>query len=865
MNLSIIGSGYVGLVTGACFADVGHNVICVDNDESKVESLQHGKVPIYEPGLEEIVHRNVTAQRLRFTSSIREGVENAEVIFIAVPTPQDADGSVDLSFIEKVAREIAGVLTDYRVIVDKSTVPVKTGEKVAESIKRYNKHGSEFDVVSNPEFLREGCAVADLMKPDRIVIGAQSERAIDLMKKVYEPFMAPILVTDINSAELIKHAANSFLALKISYINAVSAICEASGADVEKVADGIGMDRRIGRNFLNAGIGYGGSCFPKDIAAFIAISEQLGVPFNLLKEVQRINAMQKERFLKTVRDALWVLRDKKIAVWGLTFKPDTDDIRSSVALELVAEMLREGAQVTAYDPKGMEKARALKSIAGARLTNTALEAMALAGGADDRDGGRVANVDLATGGKCTPDGFRRPEFVRPGDDAETRLPLHLDWAAADQAGLTKRLRNAAHGGAKFMKESGRTLALAALDRWRRGREFADKIVAEIFRDCRLGAADRAFALELFYGALRNLTLLDFWIAKLRPAPIELNARDILRIGLYQILLIETAAHAAVFETVELARPRTRPLINAMLRRALREKASLTQEEEEQLPQVRFSTPEFLIAKWSRRFGIAAALELCQWNNRPAPVYARINRLKTTTEEFLRRYAGSFLLPGRSNFVGLPDPTEVLRSADCYIQDPSTAIACEMVRPEPGESVLDACAAPGGKSAYLAEMMRNAGMIVAADQDETRLERLRGNLVRLGVTNARTVRCDWSNEDSVRGAALAAQSFDKILLDAPCTNTGVMRRRVDLRWRLRPEDFARMQGVQLGILRAVQPLLRPGGSLVYSTCSLEPEENDEVINAFLRAYPNFRLTNRKKSLPFRDSVDGACAARLEFLP
>ena len=375
MDLSIIGSGYVGLVTGACFADVGHNVICVDNDARKVESLQQGKVPIYEPGLEEIVHRNVSAQRLRFSSSIKDGVDNAQVVFIAVPTPQDADGSVDLSFIEKVAREIAGVLTSYRVIVDKSTVPVKTGEKVVESIKRYNKHGAEFDVVSNPEFLREGCAVADLMKPDRIVIGAQSERAVDLMKKIYEPFMAPILVTDINSAELIKHAANSFLALKISYINAVSAICEASGADIEKVADGIGMDHRIGRNFLNAGIGYGGSCFPKDIAAFITISEQLGVPFTLLREVQRINAMQKERFLKVIRDSLWVLRDKKIAVWGLTFKPNTDDIRSSVAIELVADMLREGAQVAAYDPKGMGKARELQALAGARLTNSALEAV----------------------------------------------------------------------------------------------------------------------------------------------------------------------------------------------------------------------------------------------------------------------------------------------------------------------------------------------------------------------------------------------------------------------------------------------------------------------------------------------------------
>src|SRR6187551_2884796 len=375
MDISIIGSGYVGLVTGACFADVGHHVICVDNDSEKVRQLKAGEIPIYEPGLDEIVHRNVSARRLHFAGSIQEGVKRSQIIFIAVPTPPLPDGDVDLSFVERVAREIADVLQDYRVIVDKSTVPVKTGEKVAESIKRYNRHNAEFDVVSNPEFLREGCAVRDLMQPDRIVIGAQSERAIALMKKVYEPFMAPILVTDINSAELIKHAANSFLALKISYINALSAICEASGADVEKVADGIGMDRRIGRNFLNAGIGYGGSCFPKDIAAFITISEQLGVPFSLLKEVQRINKSQKDRFLQSVRDTLWVLREKKIAVWGLTFKPDTDDIRSSVAIELVAEMLREGAQVSVYDPKGMDKGRAVKEIADARFVDSALEAV----------------------------------------------------------------------------------------------------------------------------------------------------------------------------------------------------------------------------------------------------------------------------------------------------------------------------------------------------------------------------------------------------------------------------------------------------------------------------------------------------------
>ncbi|HJT45031.1 MAG TPA: UDP-glucose/GDP-mannose dehydrogenase family protein [Chthoniobacterales bacterium] len=375
MDISIIGSGYVGLVTGACFADVGHNVICVDNDEAKVKTLQAGRIPIYEPGLEQIIHRNVSAHRLRFSSSIREGVDNSQIVFIAVPTPPQPNGEVDLSFIEKVSREIADVLSDYRVIVDKSTVPVKTGERVAETIKRYNRRGAKFDVVSNPEFLREGCAIHDLMHPDRIVIGAQSQHAVDLMKKVYEPFMAPILVTDINSAELIKHAANSFLALKISYINAISAICQASGADVEKVADGIGMDRRIGRQFLNAGIGYGGSCFPKDVAAFIHISDQLGVPFNLLKEVQRINALQKERFLKLIRDTLWVLREKRIAVWGLTFKPDTDDVRSSVAVELVDAMLREGAHVSVYDPKGMEKGRELKAVADAKFVKSALDAV----------------------------------------------------------------------------------------------------------------------------------------------------------------------------------------------------------------------------------------------------------------------------------------------------------------------------------------------------------------------------------------------------------------------------------------------------------------------------------------------------------
>ncbi len=358
MDICIIGSGYVGLVSGACFAEVGHNVVCVDNDPRKIEKLQRGEIPIYEPGLEDLVHRHVSANRLRFTGSIEDGVDHSEIVFIAVPTPPQADGSVDLSYIERVAREIAVVLKpgQYRVVVDKSTVPVKTGEKVDATIRRYNRN-AEFDVVSNPEFLREGCAVPDLMNPDRIVIGSASQRATDLMKRVYEPFNAPILVTDVNSAELIKHAANSFLSLKISYINAVSAICEASGADVEKVADGIGMDKRIGRNFLNAGLGYGGSCFPKDVKAFIAIADELGVPFNLMKEVEWINDSMLERFLKKMRDALWVLKDKRIAVWGLSFKPDTDDVRNSVAIELVRQLVEEGAIVTAYDPKGMEKAR----------------------------------------------------------------------------------------------------------------------------------------------------------------------------------------------------------------------------------------------------------------------------------------------------------------------------------------------------------------------------------------------------------------------------------------------------------------------------------------------------------------------------
>src|SRR6202453_1942456 len=357
MNLAIVGSGYVGLVTGTCFAEVGHKVICVDNDLKKVHQLQDGKIPIYEPGLEDLIKKNVAAGRLTFTQSTAEGVEKSDVIFIAVPTPPQADGSVDLSFIEGVARDIAAAMTDYKIIVDKSTVPVKTGEKVAETIKRYCKAKVEFDVASNPEFLREGFAVEDLMKPDRIVIGVRSQRPVQALKEIYAPFNAPIIVTDISSAELIKHAANSFLALKISYINAVSVLCEATGANVQEVANGMGMDARIGRRFLDASLGFGGSCFPKDLSAFIKISEQLGYDFGLLKEVQKINTEQMNRFLKKIMDTMWVLKGKTLGVLGLAFKQNTDDVRMSPAMELCQRLQKEGAALRVHDPQAMEKAK----------------------------------------------------------------------------------------------------------------------------------------------------------------------------------------------------------------------------------------------------------------------------------------------------------------------------------------------------------------------------------------------------------------------------------------------------------------------------------------------------------------------------
>ncbi len=359
MNLTLIGTGYVGLVTGTCFAEAGHEVICVDKDAEKIKLLQAGGMPIYEPDLGELVGKNVKAGRLHFSNSTREGVERSDVIFIAVPTPAQPDGSVDLSFIEGVSREIAGAMTAYRIIVDKSTVPVNTGRKVAETIQRYCKAKVDFDVVSNPEFLREGFAVGDFMKPDRVVVGVASPRPVQAMREVYAPYNAPIIVTDINSAELIKHAANSFLALKISYINAISVLCEMSGANVQEVANGMGMDARIGRKFLVASLGFGGSCFPKDLSAFIQISEKLGYHFGLLKEVQQINARQMDRFFKKISDTLWVLKGKTLGVLGLAFKQNTDDVRMSPAIDLCHRLQKEGAALRVHDPQAMEKARAV--------------------------------------------------------------------------------------------------------------------------------------------------------------------------------------------------------------------------------------------------------------------------------------------------------------------------------------------------------------------------------------------------------------------------------------------------------------------------------------------------------------------------
>lgn len=376
MRIAVVGSGYVGLVAGACLADLGHEVILVDNDQQKLAALRNGQVPIHEKFLPELLGRH-RGSRLTFSDDLKEAVRGSAAIFVAVGTPPTERGEADLSYVESVAREISGGIDGYKVVIEKSTVPVYTSEWVRKIILRNGADPELFDVASNPEFLREGTAVTDFLFPDRIVIGCDSDRAAEVLREIYAPMTngsyyqrsdaipqpdratipPTIIVTSTKSAELIKHASNAFLAMKISFINAVASVCESVGADVNQVVHGIGTDSRIGRRFLNPGIGYGGSCFPKDVMAFRAVAHECGYDFRLLDEVVRINEDQRQRFLRKVHSALWTLRGKKLAVLGLAFKGGTDDIRESPAVFLVQALLQEGSTVTAYDPAAMDRAR----------------------------------------------------------------------------------------------------------------------------------------------------------------------------------------------------------------------------------------------------------------------------------------------------------------------------------------------------------------------------------------------------------------------------------------------------------------------------------------------------------------------------
>jgi len=359
MRLAVIGCGVVGLVTGASFAKMGHQVIGVDKDATKVRKLQKAHLDFFEPGLREMVQENVSQGRLRFTTSIGEAVEGTEVIFITVGTPPNRDGSADLSSVREVATEVAASLEGYAVVVEKSTVPVGTGQWLKDIIQGQARSGVEFDVASVPEFLREGSAIEDFLQPTRVVIGVESPRAEKILRQLFEPLEAPILVADIKSAELIKHAANCFLAMKISYVNALSIICEQVGADVTQVAQGIGWDPRIGPEFLAAGVGYGGSCFPKDVEAFVKIAEEVGYDFQLLKEVARINREQRLRLVNKLNSALGSLKGRTIGVLGLSFKPNTDDMREAPSVDIVEWLLKEGASVRVYDPVALARAKTI--------------------------------------------------------------------------------------------------------------------------------------------------------------------------------------------------------------------------------------------------------------------------------------------------------------------------------------------------------------------------------------------------------------------------------------------------------------------------------------------------------------------------
>lgn len=366
MKIAVVGTGYVGLVTGTCFAETGNNVICVDIDQNKVEKLKNGEVPIYEPQLDILFERNIKQNRLEFTTDLEDAVSKSDIIFLALPTPPGEDGSADLSYVLGVAEQLGGMITDYKVIVDKSTVPVGTAEKVTAAVAKNAK--VEFDVVSNPEFLREGFAVDDFLKPDRVVVGTSSDRAKKMMEDLYKPFVRqgnPIFFMDEKSAELTKYAANSFLATKISFMNEVANLCEKLGADVDMVRMGIGSDTRIGKRFLFPGIGYGGSCFPKDVKALIRSSGEVDYDFKILNAVEEVNASQKTAIVPRILNYFENdLKGKKFAIWGLAFKPNTDDIREAPAMYIMDALLEAGASISAFDPEAMDN---IKSIYGDKI------------------------------------------------------------------------------------------------------------------------------------------------------------------------------------------------------------------------------------------------------------------------------------------------------------------------------------------------------------------------------------------------------------------------------------------------------------------------------------------------------------------
>ncbi|MFC1807641.1 UDP-glucose dehydrogenase family protein [Candidatus Omnitrophota bacterium] len=356
-RIAVIGTGYVGLVTGTCFAEIGNRVVCVDTDIQKIEMLKRGKSPIYEPGLDNLLKKNIKKKRISFSTQIKDAVKNSKIIFIAVGTPPGPKGEADLSAVESVSEEIARYMDSYKLIIEKSTVPIETGRWVEYTVAAFKKRHISFDIASNPEFLREGSAIKDFMNPDRVVLGVESDRAKNILLKLYKPLKCPIVVTDIKSAELIKHASNSFLAMKISFINAVSRVCDLSGADIEKVSEGMGLDKRIGKDFLKAGLGYGGFCFPKDLSAFIHICDALGYNAEILKAVAKVNEQQKRFFLSKIKRKLWNLNYKNVGVLGLSFKPNTDDIRLSPAISLISMLKKEKAIIKTYDPKAMDKAK----------------------------------------------------------------------------------------------------------------------------------------------------------------------------------------------------------------------------------------------------------------------------------------------------------------------------------------------------------------------------------------------------------------------------------------------------------------------------------------------------------------------------